>query len=120
MGKLELQPKPTRLGANIIGGLVFGFGFAASGYCPGTSAAALGQGNWDAIFVILGMIAGSYAFAIASGALSRTVNTWGDRGKLLLPQVLKMRLTPFIALFGLLLLGGLWLLQLYVGRAHPP
>ena len=47
--KVNLHIKPTRIGANIIGGLLFGAGFALMGYCPGTAAAALGQGSWDAL-----------------------------------------------------------------------
>ena len=111
MGKLELNVKPTRLGPNILGGLVFGIGFACSGYCPGTGAAALGQNNWDALFMIAGMMAGSYLFAISSGLLDRTVNRWGDRGKLLLPDLVRAPVTPFAAGFVLVLIGALWLLE---------
>jgi uncharacterized membrane protein YedE/YeeE len=87
LGRVKLHVKPTRYGANIIGGLIFGIGFGLAGYCPGTGAAALGQGNYDAIAVIVGMMAGSYLFAETSGWLGRTVNKWGDRGKLRLPDV---------------------------------
>ena len=111
LGLVELKVKTTRLGEQILGGLIFGFGFAASGYCPGTGAAALGQNNWDAIFTILGMIAGSYGFAMVSAALSRTVHHWGNRGPLRLPDLFHVRLTPFVIVFGLLLIGGLWLLE---------
>lgn len=83
-GLVKLHPKPTKLGANIIGGLVFGVGFALSGYCPGTGAAAFGQGNYDALFAMFGLAAGSYAYAEASGVLGRTVSKWGDHGKLIL------------------------------------
>lgn len=113
MGQLELKVKSTRLGANIIGGLIFGFGFACSGYCPGTGAAALGQNNWDAIFMMVGMMAGSFVFAMASAALARTVSKWGNRGELLLPDLVHARLTPFVVVFGLLLIGGLWLLEYF-------
>lgn len=58
--KVNLHIKPTRIGANIIGGLVFGAGFALVGYCPGTAAAALGQGSWDALFGMAGLIVGSW------------------------------------------------------------
>jgi uncharacterized protein len=88
LGLVPLHVKPTRYAANALGGLVFGIGFAFSGYCPGTGAAALGQGNLDAIGVILGLLTGSYLFALASGPLSRTVDKWGDRGQLVLPDVL--------------------------------
>ena len=45
LGWVELHLKPTRYGANILGGLIFGVGFGLIGYCPGTGAAAVGQGN---------------------------------------------------------------------------
>jgi len=87
LGLVKLHIKPTRYAANIIGGLIFGVGFALAGYCPGTGAAAFGQGNYDAIAVILGMVAGSYLFAEVSGWLGRTINKWGDRGKLRVPDL---------------------------------
>lgn len=116
MGQLELKVKSTRLGANILGGLIFGFGFACSGYCPGTGAAALGQNSWDAIFMIIGMMIGSFLFAITSATLAQTVNKWGNRGNLLLPDLLRAPLTPFVVMFGLLLIGGLWLLERFTFR----
>ncbi|WP_372898185.1 YeeE/YedE family protein [Stieleria sp.] len=81
---VEFHIKPTRLASNVIGGLLFGCGFALSAYCPGTGAAALGQGNFDAIAMVVGMIAGSYVFAEASGWISRHLDPIGDKGKLTL------------------------------------
>jgi len=98
-GMVKLHIKRTKLGANIIGGLIFGAGFGLSAYCPGTNIAALGQGNWDALFVVTGLFAGSYLFAEASGFLSRTVETWGDRGKLTLHEILHIPKKVFIPVF---------------------
>jgi hypothetical protein len=88
LGLVELKIKPTRYAANILGGLIFGVGFALIGYCPGTGTAALGQGNFDAIAGIVGLLAGSYLYAEASGMLAGTVERWGDHGKLTIPQLL--------------------------------
>lgn len=99
LGLVELHIKPTRYAANILGGLLFGVGFALIGYCPGTGAAALGQGNYDAIAGIIGLLAGSYLYAEFSGTLSRTVERWGDRGKLTLPQILHVPTTGFVLIF---------------------
>lgn len=77
--KVNLHIKPTKIGSNVIGGLLFGFGFALIGYCPGTVAAALGQGSWDALFGMAGLVAGSCVYAEASGVLNRTVARWGPR-----------------------------------------
>jgi uncharacterized membrane protein YedE/YeeE len=87
LGLVKLHIKPLRYGPNIIGGLIFGLGFGLSGYCPGTGAVALAQGSYDALFAMLGLVAGSYAYAEMSGFLSRTILTWGDRGKLTFPDV---------------------------------
>ncbi len=99
LGMVKLHVKPTRYAANIVGGLIFGVGFALLGYCPGTGAAALGQGNLDAIAGIAGMIVGSHLFAEVSGRLAETLQRIGDRGKLMLPERLGMRRWPFIAVF---------------------
>ena len=113
--KVNLHLQPTRLGAQIIGGSLFGAGFALIAYCPGTGAAALGQGSWDVLFGIAGLIAGSYLFAELSGWLKRTVETWGDKGKVMLPDLLHAPRLPFAIAMAVLLTAGLFFLQ----RAFP-
>lgn len=93
---VKLHIKPTRYAANVIGGLLFGVGFGLLGYCPGTGAAALGQGNWDVLSGIVGLLLGSYLFAEVSGLISQTINTWGERGKLTLPDLIRTKRTPFL------------------------
>lgn len=104
LGMVKLHLKPTRYAANVIGGLIFGVGFALLSYCPGTGAAALGQGNFDAIAGILGLMAGSYLYAEASGPLSRTLLKWGDRGKLMLPELVGVSARAFVAFFSVALI----------------
>lgn len=106
--KVNLHIKPTKIGSNIIGGLLFGFGFALLGYCPGTGAAALGEGNWDAIFGMAGLIAGSYLFAEASGWIKNTVDKWGNLGKKLLPEVLQIPRGLCVALLAIAFTGALF------------
>ena len=114
--KVNLHIKPTRIGANIIGGLVFGAGFALMGYCPGTAAAALGQGSWDALFGMAGLIAGSWMFAELSGWTKRTIEKWGDLGKVLLPDLLPVPRGVFVVGFALALTAILMLLKLFTTR----
>lgn len=95
-GLVQMHIKPTRYASNIIGGLLFGVGFALSAYCPGTGAAALGQGNYDAIAMMVGMFAGSYLFAEASGWIGRRIDPIGDRGKMTLYDVLPVSRTVVV------------------------
>jgi uncharacterized protein len=88
LGLVTLSIKATILGPVIIGALIFGLGWGLLGYCPGTSMGALGEGRWDAVWGILGMIAGAALFAEAYPVLNRTIYTWGDLGRITLPQVL--------------------------------
>jgi len=103
LGLARLSIKPTVLGANIIGGLLFGAGWGLFGYCPGTAVGAVGEGRWDALWGILGMLCGAALFAEAYPALKSTVMTWGALGKLTLPQVLGVNRWIVI---GALVVGG--------------
>jgi hypothetical protein len=114
--KVNLHLQPTRLAAQIIGGLLFGAGFALIAYCPGTGAAALGQGSWDVLFGMAGLIAGSYLFAELSAWLKQNVQKWGDHGKVMLPDLLHIPRAVFIPLFLLLLLSVLFALDRFTGR----
>lgn len=87
MGLVKLAVKPTVLGGVVVGGLIFGVGWGLVGYCPGTAVAALGEGRLDAVWAILGMLAGAGLYAEAFPLLKKTVLTWGDYGKITLPQV---------------------------------
>lgn len=87
-GLVELSVKATNVGANLIGGLLFGVGWAVMGYCPGTSVGALGEGRWHAIWAILGMLAGAAIYAEAYPVMKNTVASWGSFGKITLPGLL--------------------------------
>lgn len=106
--KIHIQP--TKIGANILGGLIFGVGFALAGYCPGTGAAALGEGDLPAVIFMIGLVIGSYVYAELSQVLKNTVETWSDRGKLILPSALGVKTGAFVALFAVLLSGVLFML----------
>lgn len=90
---------PANIGANIIGGLIFGLGWAILGYCPGTSLGALGEGSIDALWGILGMLAGTAIFAEMYPLMSKTILTWGMEGSITLPQILGINVWIVIASF---------------------
>ena len=88
LGLVNLSIKSTVLGATIIGGLIFGLGWGLLGYCPGTSMGAIGEGRWDGLWGLLGMLAGAAVYAESYPLMKRTVLTWGDLGKITLPGIL--------------------------------
>lgn len=100
LGIVELKFKPTVLGANAIGGIIFGIGWGLLGYCPGTAAGALGEGRTDAFWGLIGMTTGAGLYAEAYPLMSRTVLKWGDLGPLTVPQLLGVNhwlvIVPFI------------------------
>lgn len=114
LGLVKFHIKPTRYAANTIGGIIFGIGFALSAYCPGTGAAALGQGNYDALAVIVGLIVGSYLFAEMSGWFARTVDRWGDRGELTLDRVLHVKRSIVVPVMAVALVLLLVVIHIYV------
>ncbi len=97
MGLIELKISETKYAANSIGGLIFGIGFGLLAYCPGTNAAAVGQGNLDAVTGIVGLLLGSYIFALSSKYTSGTISSWGQRGKLTLPELVGCSSGMFVA-----------------------
>jgi uncharacterized membrane protein YedE/YeeE len=82
---IKLSHKPMNVGAVVIGGALFGLGWAVMGFCPGTSVGALGEGRWHAVFAIIGMIAGAAIYAELYPFLESTVLAWKDFGKIGLP-----------------------------------
>jgi hypothetical protein len=105
MGLAKLSIKPMILGAVIPGGILFGIGWALLGYCPGTSAGALGEGRLDAFWGILGMLAGAGLYAEAYPVLKRTLLAWGDFGKITIPEVLGVNHWVVIAAFVIAILA---------------
>jgi uncharacterized membrane protein YedE/YeeE len=62
-GNLPTMP-PPRFDRNLIGGsMLFGAGWAMTGFCPGPALASLGFGGWQGIVFIAAMALGGLAAA---------------------------------------------------------
>ncbi len=108
LGWVRLNPKPGGLGTSVIGGLIFGVGFATLGYCPGTLAAAIGSGHLDALLGGLsGLLVGVALFAQVFPKLDRSILNWGSFGTVTIPELLRVNawfvIVPVAALAILLL-----------------
>ena len=91
---------PTVLGANAVGGFLFGLGWPLLGYCPATAFGALGEGSRDALWGLLGMLCGAAFFAEIFPAIEGNLLSWGYLGPLTLPQLLHVNawavVVPFV------------------------
>ena len=100
LGYAQLHPKPGSLGATVIGGLIFGVGFAVLGYCPGTVAGAVGQGFLDALLGgIIGMLIGAGLFASMYPKLQKKILHKGYFGEVTFPELLKVN--PWVVIIPL-------------------
>ena len=59
----HMSVKTTYLGV-LIGGLIFGIGWAVSGFCPGTAVASLGTLRKDAVAFVGGGLVGALAYSV--------------------------------------------------------
>ena len=61
-GMVIEKPKKEYHHGVIIGGLIFGFGWAFTGACPGPLYAQIGAGYWVIVVVFLSAAAGTWTF----------------------------------------------------------
>ena len=100
---LQITGRTMVTGGVIVGGALFGIGWAMLGYCPGTSWGALGEGRLDALVGIMGLFTGAVIYSEIYPALENTILTWGNYGNLTIPDALGVNHWLIIVLF---VLGG--------------
>lgn len=67
--------KPMKPGL-VVGAAVFGAGWALTGTCPGTALAQLGEGKLMAVFTVVGILIGTWAYQRVGASLE----AWLRRG----------------------------------------
>jgi uncharacterized protein len=112
-GLVNLHVRSGSFGATVVGGLIFGAGFALLGYCPGTVAGAVGQGTLDALVGgVTGLMFGSWLFAVFYPRLTPFLSR-GEFTHVTLQELFHTRtwhtIIPVAILIVLLLLGLEWL-----------
>jgi uncharacterized membrane protein YedE/YeeE len=86
-GLANLSIKPAYLGGVAMGGIIFGIGWAVSGYCPGTCVVGASEGKWDAIFTVIGGLVGAAIFAVAYPVVEAALLEPLDFGKVTLQDI---------------------------------
>lgn len=64
-GQLKLVSRPIRRGT-MLGGVIFGVGWAISGACPGVVPVQIGEGQLGALLTLAGIVLGNYLFGVVN------------------------------------------------------
>lgn len=105
----------TWLVPQLVGGLVFGAGFAISGLCPGTSCVAAATGRIDGVAVVAGMFAG----VLGTGLLYSKLQGFylsTPRGTFTLPQLLNLSQGIIVFAVVLIALAGFKVAEMIENR----
>ncbi len=114
-GYTNLHAAEGSVGSNVIGGLIFGAGFALLGYCPGTVAGAVGTGALDALFGgMIGMLLGAGFFAAYYPAFRSRYHDYGKFPAVTVQEFLHLNQWITIILMEALMIGFLAFLE-YTG-----
>jgi 3-mercaptopyruvate sulfurtransferase SseA len=101
---------PTVYGAQIVGGLLFGVGFALGCWCPGTAAVGVASGRLDALIFLFGAGLGSVLFNELFELL-KPLYTWGDSGVKFVWAALGLSAPFFVLLFATVGVAAFWLAE---------
>ena len=104
LGLIELKLKATSIGAQVVGGALFGIGWGLLGYCPGTAGGALGEGRLDGLWGILGMICGGAVYAVIYPFMKTYVISIGSFGKISVPEIIGVNHWIVVIAFGIITL----------------
>jgi uncharacterized membrane protein YedE/YeeE len=66
---IHVPPKKAGLYRNLLGGILFGFGWALAGACPGPMFVLIGKGVWSILLVIFGATLGAFLYGAVRNRL---------------------------------------------------
>jgi len=101
----------------LVGGIVFGIGFAIGGLCPGTSCVSAATGRVDGLMVVLGMFAGVLITGVLFSSLESFYNST-PRGQLTLPTLFHLPYGVVALAVVLVALGGFRVAELLERRSR--
>jgi len=112
VGLVSLDLITTNPVGNLIGGLIFGGGFALAGYCPGTCIGAMGEGKRDAKYTILGGLVGVLIYTIAKQYTNFSLDSF-DLGKISLIDIIPLNGFSVAVIFSLILIVAVYLIDVW-------
>jgi hypothetical protein len=95
----------TFVAPQLLGGVVFGVGFATGGLCPGTSCVAAATGRRDGLALIGGLLAGVFVFGEAFPTIETFANSTA-RGAWTLPDALHLSYGTVVGIIVAVALGA--------------
>ncbi|MEZ4645320.1 MAG: YeeE/YedE thiosulfate transporter family protein [Chloroflexota bacterium] len=105
----------TYVAGNVIGGLIFGFGMAVTGYCPGTCAAGSGEGKLDYLVPgLLGFLTGAAIYGLTYQQVFPKISAIANYGAAIMPDLWHVSAALVIIFFTLVSL----LLFYLIDRNH--
>lgn len=109
----EIYINASYIWPQVLGGIVFGFGFVLAGLCPGTSCVAVFTGKLDGLAVFAGMFTGLFLFAETEPNLIGALN-FSSVGDITLYELLHMEYGVSAFLIALVAILAFW----FVGRVE--
>jgi uncharacterized membrane protein YedE/YeeE len=67
--KIEFTPKAKSFTRYIVGGTIFGLGWALAGACPGPMYVLLGSGTWSILIVLAAAVIGTFLYGVLRSKL---------------------------------------------------
>ncbi len=111
-GLIGLDLIATNPVAAVTGGLIFGIGFALTGYCPGTSIGAMGEGKRDARYVVLGGLVGVLAYSLIQQYTGFSLSAF-DQGKISLIDLISLNPFSIAVIYSVFLVGVIFAVDLW-------
>jgi uncharacterized protein len=103
----------------LVGGVVFGAGFAMAGLCPGTSCVSAATGRIDGFVVVIGMFAGVLGTGLLFARLASFYAST-SRGTFTLPSLLNVNEGVVVFAIVVIALAGFKVAERLEARAHAP
>jgi uncharacterized membrane protein YedE/YeeE len=87
-GMANMSIKPAYIWGVVAGSVIFGVGWAVSGYCPGTCLVGSAEGKKDAIATLVGALVGALIFSMVFPTLDQLLLQNADFGKITVQSLL--------------------------------